>query len=309
MRRPPLARREGVALLLTVLIVSLLTITVSTQFHQAWIQSSLAAAYRDETKALYAARSGQEAARLILAEDANAAIPSDALNEEWAQTGIPLPIDGTFAFISIADEAGKVNLNEMVTGRGYANDRQVELFTRLLARLDLDPGLAGPLLDWLDENAEPSPGGAEDGYYRSLEPPYAAKNARLDSVDELALVRGFTPEVIAALRPYVTVWGGDRINVNTAAAPTLLALSERMTEAMVEAILKTRAERPFASREQIRAIPGMEELYGELALLIDTRSDTFSVATTAAFDETSSSIFAVYRRSASGAAPLFHKVL
>lgn len=309
MRRRPLARREGVALLLTVLIVSLLTITVFDQFHQSWIQSSLAAAYRDETKALFAARSGQEAARLILTEDANAAIPSDALNEEWAQTGIPLPIDGTFAFISIADEAGKVNLNELVTGRGYANDRQVELFSRLLDRLDLDPGLAGALLDWLDENADPSSGGAEDGYYRSLTPPYAAKNARLDSLDELALVRGFTPEVIAALRPHVTVWGGDKININTATPMALRALSERITEAMVEALVTMRADRPFASREQIRAIPGMEELYGEIALLIDTRSDTFSVTATATFDETGSSIFAVYRRTASGAAPLFYKVL
>ncbi|MBI4828980.1 MAG: type II secretion system minor pseudopilin GspK [Nitrospinae bacterium] len=309
MRRRPLARREGVALLLTVLIVSLLTITVFDQFHQSWIQSSLAAAYRDETKALFAARSGQEAARLILTEDATAAIPSDALNEEWAQTGIPLPIDGTFAFIAIADEAGKVNLNEMVTGRGYANDRQVELFSRLLDRLDLDPSLAGALLDWLDENAEPSPGGAEDGYYRSLTPPHASKNARLDSLDELALVRGFTPEVIAALRPHVTVWGGDKININTATPMALRALSDRITEAMVEAILTARAERPFASREQIRAIPGMEDIYGEIALLMDTRSDTFSVTTTATFDETGSSIFAVYRRSQSGAAPLFYKVL
>lgn len=55
---------------------------------------------------------------------------------------------------------------------------------------------ADAILDYIDEDIEPREFGAEDEYYLSLDPPYAPKNAPLDTVEELLLVRGVTPQLL-----------------------------------------------------------------------------------------------------------------
>ena len=67
-------------------------------------------------------------------------------------------------------------------------------------------------------------GGAEDTWYQQQSPPYRAANQPLRTVDELAMVEGFTPILVDGLRPYVTVHpreGGSGINLNTAPAHVL----------------------------------------------------------------------------------------
>lgn len=74
----------------------------------------------------------------------------------------------------------------------------------------------------------------EDSFYQRLRPPGRRRNAPLDSVDELRMVRGFgdddlwhavvDPDPGNPRRRTVTVWGQGSVNVNTANAQTLLAL-------------------------------------------------------------------------------------
>lgn len=52
------------------------------------------------------------------------------------------------------------------------------------------------LLDWREGGTQPRPKGAKDEYYLTLRPPYRAKKARFDTVEELLLVRGFTGWVV-----------------------------------------------------------------------------------------------------------------
>ncbi|MGK7345708.1 MAG: type II secretion system minor pseudopilin GspK [Candidatus Nitrospinota bacterium M3_3B_026] len=305
----PLENRDGMALILTILVVALLTITVFGLFHHSWIQSALAASFRDETKALYASRAGQMAARLILVEDAKNNIPRDALTDEWAQGAIPIPFgEGEYVFVTMMDESGKLDLNQLTSGRGYPAPRWIEIFRRLLVLLELDPALADAAVDWLDADSIPLPSGAESPYYQSLKDPYPAKNGKLDSLDELALVKGFEPKVINRIRPYVTVWSDGRINANTAPPLVLLALDENMTEQMARQIERVRAEKPFNSRGDIKRIPGMKDIYPRIALSIDVKSGFFSVESASTFNETTKTIRAVYQRSASGTTPLHYKV-
>ncbi len=305
----PLSNRCGMALVLTILIVSLLTITVFDIFHESWIQTVLASVYRDDTRAFYAARSGQDAAKLILLEDARSPIRRDALTEEWAQSTIPLPIDNEYAWIEIRDESGKINLNSLTTSRGFPNERWIKIFSRLLRRLEINEGIADSLVDWMDRDSEPRPDGAEDGYYSSLKNPYRAKNAKLDSVDELLLVRGFTPKVMDKLREHVSVWGADKININTASDMVLWSLDDDMTGEMVKGILRARLAAPFGKREDVKRIPGLSEIYPKIALSIDVKSNIFSVKSSATFNETVKTIVAVYKRSSSDVKTLFYKVM
>lgn len=56
--------------------------------------------------------------------------------------------------------------------------------------------IADAILDWIDEDDEPREYGAEYDFYSSLDPPYAPKNGPLETVEELLLVRGVTPDLL-----------------------------------------------------------------------------------------------------------------
>ncbi|MGB0580549.1 MAG: hypothetical protein ACPGVU_12660 [Limisphaerales bacterium] len=80
----------------------------------------------------------------------------------------------------LADEAGKLNVN-------HATEES------LTAIPLLDDSMAQALVDFVDEDDEAQPEGAEQSYYDTLEKPYAIHNAPLKTLDELLMVRGFTP--------------------------------------------------------------------------------------------------------------------
>ncbi|TVQ01592.1 MAG: general secretion pathway protein GspK [Planctomycetaceae bacterium] len=88
-------------------------------------------------------------------------------------------------------------LADGLLGTGGSAETEVGLAQALLLSL---PGMtidiADAILDWLDEDDEPRPFGAELEYYSALPTPYAPKNGPIDSVEELLLVRGVTPELL-----------------------------------------------------------------------------------------------------------------
>lgn len=66
----------------------------------------------------------------------------------------------------------------------------------LLGLPGMNVEIADAILDWLDEDDEPREFGAEFEYYSALDPPYAPKNGPLETVEELLLVRGVTPQLL-----------------------------------------------------------------------------------------------------------------
>lgn len=103
--------------------------------------------------------------------------------DQWFFTVYSPGEGGEAIRFGLTDEAGKVNVNE--AGRD------------MLSKL---PGMSLPLAqtlwDFLDANNEPEPDGAEQEYYDTLGTPYAVRNGPLDTIDELLLVRGFTPALV-----------------------------------------------------------------------------------------------------------------
>ena len=89
---------------------------------------------------------------------------------------------GEFRF-GLTDEGGKLNVNAL----GDANIEKLPRFT---------PALAAALRDFTDEDSTPLSEGAEQDYYNSLPRPYTIRNGPLASLDELLLVRGFTPALL-----------------------------------------------------------------------------------------------------------------
>ncbi|MFI4875489.1 MAG: general secretion pathway protein GspK, partial [Blastopirellula sp. JB062] len=89
--------------------------------------------------------------------------------------------------------------------------------------------IADAILDYLDEDDEPREYGAEVDYYSGLDPPYAPKNGPLETVEELLLVRGVTPQLL---------FGRDE-NRNGVIGPQELALSpdqDRFEQEMLDEV-------------------------------------------------------------------------
>jgi type II secretory pathway component PulK len=100
--------------------------------------------------------------------------------------------------------------------------------------------VAAAIIDWRDTDSTISEGGgAETGYYLTLQPPYQCKNAPFDVPEELLLVKGVNPAIFSRLKPYITVWGEGQVNINTAPFNVLLALG--LPEGLADKILRFRA--------------------------------------------------------------------
>ena len=112
---------------------------------------------------------------------------------------IALP-DSARGLVRIESEQGKVNPN-LATPR---------LLEALLLHLGAEPrtasSLAAAILDW--RTAGPRPGGAKEPQYRAAGRDYAPPGRPFESVEELGLVLGMTPALLARLSPFLSVYQG-----------------------------------------------------------------------------------------------------
>jgi DNA uptake protein ComE-like DNA-binding protein len=102
--------------------------------------------------------------------------------EEWRWTLYSANPEGGLRF-GLTDEASKLNLNSATTS--------------MVSRLPgMKASLTDALLDFLDADDVPRPEGAEQEYYDALPQPYRMHNGPLSTVEQLLLVRGFSPSVV-----------------------------------------------------------------------------------------------------------------
>ncbi|HTL47660.1 MAG TPA: hypothetical protein VL688_06300 [Verrucomicrobiae bacterium] len=130
----------------------------------------------------------------------------------------------------ILDEESKLNVNRAKT------DILKNLLVLAAGLKEEDAAvLANRITDWRDDDTEPTlPGGAEKYDYLSMRGAYEPKDGDLQSIEELLLVKGMTPEIFSSIRPYVTVYGDGTVNVNTAGSKVLLSLG--LSEAAVNGV-------------------------------------------------------------------------
>jgi len=121
----------------------------------------------------------------------------------------------------IVDENRKININK-------ADNQVLDRLFQLALGFDEASSreLAASIIDWRDADSMLSIpiGSAENPYYINSAYPYEAKNADIEALDELLLVKGMGPDILEKLRDYITIYGEGRVNVNTASKTVLLAL-------------------------------------------------------------------------------------
>jgi type II secretory pathway component PulK len=93
----------------------------------------------------------------------------------------------------VSDEAAKLNLNALLQ---LAPTDTVRL-QMLMQIPNMTEDVANCILDWLDPASTiPRTNGAKDEYYTTVDPPCHVKNGPLDSLEELLLVKGVTPQLL-----------------------------------------------------------------------------------------------------------------
>jgi general secretion pathway protein K len=117
----------------------------------------------------------------------------DGATQSFAFNGIPMSL-------AIQDELGRIDLN-------YADG---SLLAALFRSAGLEAGPASSLvdkvLDWRDPNPSHRLNGAKQNDYREAGSLYQPRNGPFQSVDELKLVMGVTPELFKRVEPALTVY-------------------------------------------------------------------------------------------------------
>ncbi len=96
----------------------------------------------------------------------------------------------------LTDESTRLNLNVLTHADNWLPGGGRQL---LMALPQMTEEIADAILDWIDTDDQEREYGTEYQYYACLNPPYAPKNGPMDSIEELLLVRGVTPQLLFGL--------------------------------------------------------------------------------------------------------------
>jgi general secretion pathway protein K len=192
--------------------------------------------------------------------------------------------------------------NELQSGKAGLDKTQLQTLQRLLTLLELKPGLAQAMADWIDPDLDPLfPDGAEDSDYTILNPPYLARNQPLMSVSELRLVKGVDREAYNKLAPLVCALPpGTALNVNTAPAAVLAALSEGLEPDDMERLLEDRPAEGYKNVDEFLNAAKIT-LNAELKALLGVSSQYFLLRADAQVGDGHSILYSVIFRDDQGA--------
>lgn len=156
--------------------------------------------------------------------------------------------------LSIGNEAGKLNVNTV----------QPQLLQALLHVRGVDTGtaasIAAAVSDWRFPDAQGEPTGTKAQRYRDAGRDYGPPGKPFETMEELGLVLGMTPAILARIAPYLSVYRDGDPDTRYAAAPVLQAFKEATgtdpvpttgppdERVVTIAAIATRPDRPAAGR-------------------------------------------------------------
>jgi len=248
----------AVALLVVLWVIVLLTAIVGEFSYSMRTETKITRNFKEGAEAYHLALAGIEKAKMeILQSESHYTY----LNEDGV---LVFNIDneaphrsgdlgkGSFSY-NITDEESKLNINT-------APALQLRyLFLKSGVDITAVDAIVDSIMDWRDENNLHMLNGAEEDYYRSLKPPYSAKDGPFDSIDELLLVKGVTREILYGSKDadgeqkyqgvvqYLTVNGLNSININTSSDIVLEAVLGTEKAAV---IIKQRESAPFTGSSE-----------------------------------------------------------
>lgn len=275
--------QRGIALLVVLWVLTILMVIVFSFSYLAKTETFSSLAFKEGWQNKFLAEAGVERAVMELFYRKQNPL---ALEEDGRD---PWRIDGSEYIGSLGKGSYRVRLSDE-SGRIDLNQASETILRNLLTNLDFtaaDKDLAvntivDSILDWKDPDDFHRLNGAENDYYQSLPNPYKARNGNFETVEELLLVKGVTPEILygrdrkTGLIDLVTVQGRTaKVNINAASPAVLLALPG-MTREMAEGIIGYRTEKEIKNIQEIAGLLG--EALAQLTPFISvTGSSVFTI--------------------------------
>ena len=317
-------RTQSFALIIALMAVFVLSANAAILWYSMQVDMKLAAESSDEPQLLWTGRSGVEVARWVLGQEASIpGEPYDSLNQIWAGGPGGLGESNMLSGLSLDHYqigAGWVSI-KIIDQERYANINTVtpQLLNQTLTTMGVDandlPTVSDSILDWIQPGDNPRLSGAKNQYYLSLNPPYYCKEAPMDDISELLLVKGVTGPMYNGgvetnsamgrkmgfspfqnqsyafgLKDVFTPYSDGRININTADA-NVLQLIPGVDATTAEAIIKTRAgpdgiegtldDTPYQSPGDVQRAGINPEAAQNIGTYCDVHSHTFKVYVTA----------------------------
>ena len=244
-------KQRGIAAITSLLVVALATILAAELAWELHVDIQRTETMLLRNQAYQFALAGEMLAAEALRQDHEQDRENnqfcDSEDELWNQEQT-FPFEGGTVRGRITGLQGRFNLNNLLVSN-RKDQESVDFFVRLLDELNMDTNLAYRVLDWIDPDQLEEIGGAEDGVYTSRTPPYRAANTWFTTTSELLAIDGMIDpeepgdERFRLLERYVTALPGfQKINVNMAEDPVLLAMAE---EAGISNAEQLRANRPY----------------------------------------------------------------
>jgi type II secretory pathway component PulK len=188
---------RGIALILSFLVLTVLTVVVMQLVYTARVEESLARNFRDGLENLTAARSGVVCAKAVLLESWD---DFDSPEAAWTLEQSDIELGEARVSFTLADEEGKLNLglitDQNAQRKGWARGVLIRLLTLARARSD-NPDEPSPtklfetLVEWAergDTGRDFKPGGGGLGE--------EARDRRFLTLTELLFLEGFTRDLL-----------------------------------------------------------------------------------------------------------------
>jgi len=286
---------KGVALIMVLWVMAILSV-VALEFSFAMrTEINITKNYKEDLERYAMAEGGvqREITELIYKNDARLQQVKKTLSleeisseqKEWVADGraYPLPFDQGSCEIRIMSEAGKVNINIV----------SEVVLRKIIGQLGLEGEardvVVDSILDWRDPDDFYRANGAENDYYLSLKEPYYCKNGNLDSIEELLLIRGITPDLFygkkgtpegeegsgdrAGLKDIFSIYApGEQVDINSA-TPLVLNMVLGILREVSQQMAKVREEKSFENQQDLlNRVSELAPFIGEISRFIVYRS-------------------------------------
>lgn len=223
-------RQAGIALVLVVWVATLLLA----------IGASFLYATRTDARAMRNAATLAKAEAYALAAVARALLEAQkpaGSPGAWRRSPLPRdwPFEGAAIRITLLDESAKIDVNS-------ANDSVLLSLLRTVGGMGADEAaqVLDAILDWRDADSLRRPNGAEEREYAEAGLGWRPSNQPFQSLEEVQLVLGLSPDVYRRIAPMITVHSRlPGVNPHYASRDVLLALPN-VTEEQVDAYIAER---------------------------------------------------------------------
>jgi len=223
-------RQNGLALVLVLWVLSLLTIMAGSFALAMRRETSIIEGIRNNAQALAVAQSGIAMAEMMLLN------PDQ--NTRWRADGSIYQINSNDAKVRVRllSETGKIDINKA---------DQI-LLQALMAQAPVEEEqqtkIVSAILDWRDKDDLVHINGAEKKEYKAAGLNYQPRNKPFQNIEELQLVLGIDKSVFLWIEPLVTVYSGQpQVNVQLAAKEVLQVIPG-LDKDLLDSYIKARLE-------------------------------------------------------------------